>query len=81
MAFTSVFSPHFVSVSSPMGILLLLLRRTEVSILWSSFLLSFMLSVNCILGIPSFWANIHLAVSVYHVYSFMTGLPHLDDNF
>jgi hypothetical protein len=22
------------------------------------------------------WANIHLSVSAYHVYSFVTGLPH-----
>ena len=30
---------------------------------WSSFFLSFIWSVNCILGSPSFWANIHLSVS------------------
>jgi hypothetical protein len=34
-----------------MGILFPILRRTEVSILWLSFFLSFMWSVNCILGI------------------------------
>jgi hypothetical protein len=55
--FPSVSAPHF--VSPPMGILFPLLRRTEVSILWSSFFLSFMWSVNCILGILSIWANIH----------------------
>jgi hypothetical protein len=54
-----------------MGILLPLLRRTEVSILWSSFFLSFIWSVNCILGILSFWATIHLSVRVYHVCSFV----------
>jgi hypothetical protein len=43
---------------------------------WSSFFLRFMWSVNCILDIPSFWANTHLSVSVYHVCSFVTGLPH-----
>jgi hypothetical protein len=48
--------PHFVSVTPPMGILFPLLRRTEVSTPWSSFFLSFMWSVNCILGILSFWA-------------------------
>jgi hypothetical protein len=42
-----------------MGILFPLLKRTEVYTLWSSFL-SLMWSVNYILGIPSFWANIHL---------------------
>jgi hypothetical protein len=26
--------------------------------------------------ILSFWANIHLSVSAYHVYSFVIGLPH-----
>jgi hypothetical protein len=53
-----------------------LLRRTRVSILWSSFFLSFMWSVNCILGVMSFWANIHLPVSVYHLCSFVIGLPY-----
>ena len=53
-----------------------LLRRTEAYTLWSSFFLSFMWSVNCILGIPSFWSNIHLSVSEYHVCSFMIGLLH-----
>jgi hypothetical protein len=38
--------------------------------------LSFMWFVNCILGICSFWANIHLPVSAYHVCSFVIGLPH-----
>jgi hypothetical protein len=45
----------------------LLLRRTKVSILWSSFFLSFMQSVNCILVIWSFWNNIQLLMSAYHV--------------
>jgi hypothetical protein len=47
------------------------LRRTKVSTLWSSFFLSFRWSVNCILGILHFWANIHLSVSAYHVCSFV----------
>jgi hypothetical protein len=51
-----------------------ILRRMEVSTLCSYFFLSFMWSVNCILGIPSFWANIHLSVSAYHVCSFVIGL-------
>jgi hypothetical protein len=58
-----------------MGVLIHLLRRIEVSTLWSSFL-SFMWSVNYILGIMNFWANIHLLVSAYHVCSFVVGLPH-----
>jgi hypothetical protein len=69
MVFPSVSAPYFVSVSPPMSILFPLLRRTEVSILWSSFFLSFICSVNCILGILSFWANIYLSVS-----SFVIGL-------
>jgi hypothetical protein len=52
------------------------LRRNEVSTLWSSFFLSFMYFANCILGILSFWANIHLSVSAYHVCSFVIELPH-----
>jgi hypothetical protein len=31
---------------------------------------------NCILGILSFWANIHLSVSAYQVTSFVIGLSH-----
>ena len=64
---------HIVSVSPPMGILFSRLRRTEVFTLWSSFFLSFMSSMNCIL---SFWANIHLSLSVYHVCSIVIVLPH-----
>jgi hypothetical protein len=48
-----------------------LLRRTEVSTVWFSFFLTFMWSVNCILGILSFWANIHLSVSAYPVCYFV----------
>jgi len=51
-----------------------ILRSTEVSTLWSSFFLSFMWSVNCILVILSFWAKIHLSVSAYYVCFFVTGL-------
>ena len=54
----------------------LLLRRTEAPTLCSSFLLSFMWSVNCILVIWSFGASIHLSVSTYCVCSFVIGLPH-----
>jgi hypothetical protein len=43
-----------------MGVLFPILRRNEVSTLWSSSFLSFMCFANCILDILSFWANIHL---------------------
>ena len=72
MVIPSGSAPHFVTPS--MGILFPILRRTEVSILWSSFFLSFMWFVNCILGIPSFWANIHLSVSA--CVFFCLGIPH-----
>jgi hypothetical protein len=71
-----VSAPNFVSITPSMGVLFPILRRGEVSILWSSFFLSFMCFANCILGILSFWANIHLSVSIYHVSSFVIGLPH-----
>jgi hypothetical protein len=74
--FPSVSAPHFVSISPFMDILFLILRRTKVSTLWSSFFLSFIWFVNCMLGILSFWANIHLSESSYHICSFAVGLPH-----
>jgi hypothetical protein len=43
--------PNFVSVTPYMGVLFPILRRGEVFILWSSFFLSFMHFVNCILDI------------------------------
>jgi len=63
-------------VPPPMIILFSLLSRTEVSTLWSSFFLGFICSVSWMVGIPSFLANIHLSVSTYHVFSFVTGLHH-----
>ena len=71
-----VSAQNFVSVTPSMGILFPILRRGEVFTLCSSFFLSFMCFANCILGILSFWANIHLSVSAYHVSSFVIGLPH-----
>jgi hypothetical protein len=59
-----------------MGILFPLLRRIKVSTLWSSFFLRFMCIVNCIVGILSFWANMHLSVRAYHVCSIMIVLSH-----
>jgi hypothetical protein len=41
-----------------------------VSTFWSSFFFSFIWSMNCILGIQSFWTTIHLSVSTYHVCDF-----------
>jgi hypothetical protein len=76
MTFPSVSPPNFVSVYPPMGILIPILTRTEVSTLWSSFFLRFMWFVNCILSILNFWANIHLLVSADHVGSFVIDLPH-----
>jgi hypothetical protein len=69
--------PELCLCNSFHGILFLLLRRNEVSTLWSSLFLSFMCFANCILGIQNFWANIYLSVSTYHVYSFVIGLTHL----
>jgi hypothetical protein len=71
-----VLASNFVSVIPSMGILFPILRRNEVSMLWSSFFLSFLCFENCILGILSFWANIHSLVSAYQVSSFVIGLPH-----
>jgi hypothetical protein len=58
-----------------LSILFLLLRNTEASTLWSSFL-SFTCSVNFILDILNFGTNTHLSVSTYHVRYFVTVLPH-----
>jgi hypothetical protein len=43
------------------------------------FFLIFMWSVNCILGILRFWANIHLPVSEYYVCSLWLGYLTQDD--
>jgi hypothetical protein len=76
MVIPSGSAPNFVSVTPSMGILFPILRRNEVSTLWSSFILSFVCFANCILVILNFRANISLSVSAYHVYSFVIGLPH-----
>ena len=76
MVFPSILAQNFVSVTPSMSILFLILRRNEVSIFWSTFFVSFMCFANCILDILSFWASIHLSVSVYHVCSFVILLPH-----
>jgi hypothetical protein len=76
MVLRSTSAPNFVSVTPSMEILFPILRRNEVSALWLSFFLNFMCFANCILGILSFWANIHFSLSAYHVCSFVIGLPH-----
>jgi hypothetical protein len=50
--------------------------RTKASTLWSSFLLSFMWSMTCIMRIPHSLPNAHLSVSAYHVCSFVTEIAH-----
>ena len=77
MVIPSVSASHFVSVMPPIGILILHLRKVDISTLWVSFFLSFMRFMNCIFGILSFWANIRLSVSAYHVCSFVIGLSHI----
>jgi hypothetical protein len=77
IVFPSISVPQFVSVSPPMGIVPPpLLRSTKVYILWSTFFISFIWPGNCMLVIALYWANIHLSVSVYHVFSFVIELPH-----
>jgi hypothetical protein len=70
-----VSAPSFISVTPSMGILFPILRRNDVSMHWSSFFI-FLCLANSILGILSFWVNIHLSVSAYQVSSFVIGLPH-----
>jgi hypothetical protein len=60
----------------PVIMLISLLNRIESSILWSFFLLTFICSVGCIVGVLGTWVNIHLAVSTCHVCPFVSGLPH-----
>ena len=74
MAFPSVSTPNFVPVCScdyfvPHS-------KDQSITLLSSFFLSVMWSVNCILSIWRFGAHIHVLVSAYHVCSFVIGLPH-----
>jgi len=63
MAFPSVSAPHFVSIFPPLTILFVLLL--ELHVIHGLFL-----------GIPRFGANIHLSVSTYHVWFFVTALLH-----
>jgi hypothetical protein len=54
MILSSISALNFVSVTPSMSILSPILRRNEVSTLWSFFFLSLMCLANCILGILSF---------------------------
>ena len=76
MVHSFISAPNFVSVTPSMGVLFPILRRDQVSTLWSSFFSSFICFANCILGILSFWANIHLSASTYHLSSFVIVLLH-----
>jgi len=76
MAIPSVSAPTLFPYVLLWTFLFPLLRRSDASALWSSFFLSFMWSVDCILGNSSFWANIHLSVSAQHVCFLVIGLPH-----
>jgi hypothetical protein len=71
-----LFLPSPSNPLSPVSILFPILRRTEAHTLWSSLFLSFMWFMNYILGSLSFWVDIHLSVSTYHVCSFVLGLLH-----
>ncbi len=57
MVIPSVSALNFVSVTPSMGILFPLLRRIEVSTLWSSFFLSFMCFENYILSILNLFSD------------------------
>jgi hypothetical protein len=53
--------------------------KMDISIHTMVFLLQFHVVCELYLGyseLLGFWANIHLSVSVYHVCSFVIGLPH-----
>jgi hypothetical protein len=59
-----------------MNILLPFIRRNEISNHWSSLFLICLCFANYILGVLSFWANIHLSVSAYLMTHFVIGLRH-----
>ena len=77
-----IFCPHSHFLPSPsllihpVIILFPLLSRTEAFTFYSFFFLSFIWSMSCMVGILSFFPNIYLSVSTYHVCSFVIGLPH-----
>jgi hypothetical protein len=58
----SIYHPGPYLPLPPMIILFPLLSGIEVSRLWPCFLLSFLCSVSCTIGILSLWANIYFQV-------------------
>ena len=72
----SCLHPKSIHTLPQMSILFYLLRMNEAGKLWLSFFLSFICSVNIILGIRWVKDNIHISVSTYHVCAFVTGLTH-----
>ena len=72
----SCLHPKSIHTLPQMSILFYLLRMNEAGKLWLSFFLSFICSVNIILGIRWVKDNIHISVSTYHVCTFVTGLHH-----
>lgn len=66
----------------PPGIILFpVLCSIGISILWSSFFLSSVWFLGCILGILNVWAYIHLSVRTNYVYFLCLGYIILDDIF
>jgi hypothetical protein len=70
------FCPDLSLSLHPMIIFLPLLSGVETSLLGPLYLLHFLQSMGCILGILNFLTNIHSSVSTYHAYPFGSELPH-----
>ena len=66
----SLFPPKFLPLSASNDYFVSRLGGIEVATLWSSFLLSFLWSVSCIMGIRNILANIHLSVNICHACTF-----------
>ena len=84
LPFPLVSIPHFVSAFPPMCILFHLLRRTEVSTLWSSFFLSFMCSLYCIYELYLGYSRASRLISTYqwrHIMCVLLGYLTQDDIF
>jgi hypothetical protein len=73
-----VSAPNFVSVTPSMGDCFQFLEGAKCPHfgLRSSSVSCVLQIVSYISGILSFWANIHLSVSTYHLSSFVIVLPH-----
>jgi hypothetical protein len=67
-----------ISIPLPsMTLLFSLLSEIQASLLGSSFLFNFLVSVSYIVDILYFMGNIHLSISSYHACPFASGLPHI----